>query len=113
MLVDQHATGIELVSGFLPERAEEVVVCCGAQQTPQLSKLSGVGQAEEPVRHGIPTPVTAPAVGQNYFDHPVITTCYKLRCGSKGYSEPFAAEKNQPSYGLGMSIDYSLFEAIP
>nr|XP_034830805.1 glucose dehydrogenase [FAD, quinone]-like [Maniola hyperantus] len=48
---------------------KEVIVSCGAINTPQLLMLSGVGPEEELVSHDIPVKVNSPAVGQNLQDH--------------------------------------------
>jgi choline dehydrogenase len=48
---------------------QEVILSAGALQSPQLLMLSGVGDAEELHRHGIPVLHHLPAVGQNLQDH--------------------------------------------
>jgi len=47
----------------------EVILCGGAFQSPQLLMLSGIGPAEELVRHGIKIRHDLPGVGQNLQDH--------------------------------------------
>jgi choline dehydrogenase len=46
----------------------EVILSAGAFNTPQLLKLSGIGAREELERHGIPTVVDLPGVGENLQD---------------------------------------------
>ncbi|KAF2624448.1 hypothetical protein BU25DRAFT_161424 [Macroventuria anomochaeta] len=47
---------IELESGLVLQATKEVIVCCGAQRTPQLLMLSGIVPAEKLHRHNIPPP---------------------------------------------------------
>jgi choline dehydrogenase len=52
-------------------RAErEVVVCCGALDSPKLLMLSGIGPADELRRHGLPVVDDLPGVGRNLQEHP-------------------------------------------
>jgi choline dehydrogenase len=46
----------------------EVIVSCGAFNTPQLLKLSGIGPRDELTQHGIPVKVDLPGVGENLQD---------------------------------------------
>lgn len=46
----------------------EVIVCCGAFNTPQLLKLSGIGPKEELDKWGIPVKIDLPGVGANLQD---------------------------------------------
>jgi choline dehydrogenase len=48
----------------------EIVLCCGAFNSPQLLMLSGVGPANEIRRHGIEVLHDLPGVGTNLQDHP-------------------------------------------
>jgi choline dehydrogenase-like flavoprotein len=48
----------------------EVIVCCGAIDTPRLLMLSGVGPAEALRRLGIAVVADSPGVGGNLCDHP-------------------------------------------
>jgi choline dehydrogenase len=52
-------------------RAErEVLVSCGALDSPKLLLLSGIGPADELRRHGIPVVHDLPGVGRNLQEHP-------------------------------------------
>ncbi len=66
-----RATGVEYtVRGKRKvAHAAEVVLCGGAFNTPQLLQLSGVGNAEELTKLGIPVVHDLPAVGQHMQDH--------------------------------------------
>lgn len=51
-------------------RAErEVIVCCGAIDTPKLLQLSGIGPSDVLEAAGVHTVVASPGVGQNLMDH--------------------------------------------
>lgn len=47
----------------------EVIVACGAINTPKLLQLSGLGPAELLREHGIPVVCDLPGVGENLSDH--------------------------------------------
>jgi choline dehydrogenase len=48
--------------------SREVILACGAFNSPQLLMLSGIGPREELGRHGIPVRVDLPGVGKNLQD---------------------------------------------
>lgn len=52
---------------FLAER--EVIVCCGAIDSPKLLQLSGIGTRQVLDAAGIQTVVDSPGVGENLMDH--------------------------------------------
>jgi choline dehydrogenase len=47
----------------------EVILSAGAFQSPQLLQLSGIGDAEELIKHGIDSVHDLPGVGKNLQDH--------------------------------------------
>ncbi|MBU8813479.1 GMC family oxidoreductase [Mycolicibacterium goodii] len=47
----------------------EVIVCCGAIDSPKLLQLSGIGPAEVLAAAGVSQVVDAPGVGENLMDH--------------------------------------------
>jgi choline dehydrogenase-like flavoprotein len=51
----------------------ETLLCAGAIQSPQILMLSGVGDAAELQRHGIPLQRHLPGVGGNYHDHMAVS----------------------------------------
>jgi choline dehydrogenase len=66
------ATGVEVVVGRgTPQtvRANEVLLCGGAINTPQLLQLSGVGNAAELEALGVPVVHDLPGVGEHMQDH--------------------------------------------
>lgn len=108
----KRAIGVELLSGLVLTATKEVILSCGTQRTPQLLMLSGIGPASELSRHKIPVLVDAPAIGQNLFDHLALTSYYKLKDSSKGYSKPFSG-RQQTNHGQVVHMDFSLFASIP
>lgn len=58
---------------------EEVIVCAGAVNSPQLLQLSGIGPAEVLHQAGIPVTRDLPGVGANLQDHLQIRSVYKVR----------------------------------
>ena len=55
------------------ERAEatrEILMACGALETPKILMLSGIGPSEVLREHGIPVVADVPGVGRDLHDHP-------------------------------------------
>jgi len=76
----KRAVGVELVQDgtFRTLRARrEIILCCGAFQSPQLLMLSGIGDGAELSRLGIPVIQHLPGVGKNLQDHPDFIFGYK------------------------------------
>lgn len=70
-----RATGVEFIHAGSIHRASvtrEVVVSLGAINTPKLLMQSGLGDADELRRWGIPVVGHLPGVGRNFQDHPRI-----------------------------------------
>ncbi len=69
----RRAIGVECVQGGQKrvfKARQEVILCAGAFQSPQLLMLSGVGPADHLRSHGITVLHDLPGVGQNLQDHP-------------------------------------------
>ncbi|MDI6837961.1 MAG: GMC family oxidoreductase N-terminal domain-containing protein [Rhizobiaceae bacterium] len=64
---------------LIARAAREVIVACGALQSPQLLMLSGIGPADELRRHGIAVVADSPEVGRNLQDHLDFTMIYRSR----------------------------------
>src|SRR5205823_5337045 len=62
-----RAVGVEVVGGDVV-RANEVILCGGAINSPQLLQLSGVGNPSE-LEPLVPVVHDLPAVGENLQDH--------------------------------------------
>jgi choline dehydrogenase-like flavoprotein len=76
----KRAVGVEVRKGKEVRQLRvrrEVIVSCGAFQSPQLLMLSGVGDGAELSKHGIATTHHLPGVGQNLQDHPDFIFAYE------------------------------------
>jgi choline dehydrogenase len=58
---------------------QEVLLCGGAVNSPQLLLLSGIGPAEQVRALGIPVVADLPGVGENLQDHLVVAVAYECR----------------------------------
>ena len=82
ILEGKKAVGIDYeVHGFSREaRArEEVVLCAGAIQSPQILELSGIGQPDLLREHGIEVTHELPGVGENHQDHYISRMAWKVK----------------------------------
>jgi choline dehydrogenase len=73
-----RVTGVELIwRGAVHTilAAKEVVLSSGAINTPKILMLSGIGDAAELARHGIPVVQHLPGVGRNFQDHILVAGC--------------------------------------
>ncbi|WGY04200.1 FAD-dependent oxidoreductase [Nocardioides sp. QY071] len=71
-VTDGRATGVlARVDGELVRYAarREVIVCCGAIDSPRLLQLSGIGPRAVLEDAGVPVVVDLPGVGENLMDH--------------------------------------------
>ncbi|KAJ7067384.1 hypothetical protein C8F01DRAFT_1051871 [Mycena amicta] len=57
----------------------EVIVSAGVFQSPQLLMLSGIGDREQLLQHGIETVVHLPGVGLNLQDHDEVAVIWELK----------------------------------
>lgn len=76
----RRAVGVEYRRGrevLTVHARREVILSAGAFQSPQLLMLSGVGDAAELQKHGIPVVNHLPGVGRNLKDHPDFIFGYK------------------------------------
>ena len=67
-----RAAGVEYFVGKQVRRAmarKGVILSSGAINTPQILNLSGIGDADDLKKLGIPVNVHLPGVGQNFQDH--------------------------------------------
>lgn len=56
---------------------QEVIVCAGAVNSPQLLMISGIGSEETLTELGIPVVMDLPGVGQNLQDHLMVRVSYQ------------------------------------
>ena len=69
---NNRAVGVEYVLDSQMKRAmarKGVILSAGAINTPQILDLSGIGNADDLKKLGIPVNVHLPGVGQNFQDH--------------------------------------------
>ena len=67
----QRATGVEVLGKHGPEKihANEVILCGGTYNSPQVLQLSGIGNKDELSALGIQVVNDLPGVGENLQDH--------------------------------------------
>ena len=94
----KRAVGVEFTHGrSAPQRvyADEVVLCGGAINSPQLLQLSGVGDADHLRSVGVPLVHHLPGVGENLQDHLEVYIQYackqpvSIAPGLKMWKRPF------------------------
>ena len=69
---NNQAVGVEYHQDNMIRRVratKEVILCGGAINSPQLLMLSGVGNADDLRKLGIPVVANVPGVGENFQDH--------------------------------------------
>lgn len=68
---EQRVVGAEVLARGRTQQlfADEVILCGGAINSPQLLLLSGIGPAHELAAHDIPVLLDLPGVGKNLMDH--------------------------------------------
>lgn len=75
---DGRASGVELQDGET-HRAANVILAAGAFCSPHLLMLSGIGDAAQLGRHGIPVLADSPNVGANLQDHPAAGLAFGMK----------------------------------
>ncbi|KAF1971542.1 alcohol oxidase [Bimuria novae-zelandiae CBS 107.79] len=68
----KRAISVQLISGERFSARNEIIVSCGAQRTPQLLMLSGIGPKEELGKHNIDALIDAPSVGKTSSTTPAL-----------------------------------------
>jgi len=121
VLTQAHTTGLTLsgsrVTGVRYTRAgqvetafadEEVILCAGAIQSPQILMLSGIGPADHLASQGIPVVLDQPSVGQNLQDHLQIRLIYEC-------SKPITTNDQLRSLGgkLSMGLQWLFHRSGP
>lgn len=74
----KRVTGVELVHGDKPMTifaSREVILSTGAINTPKILMHSGIGEADQLRRFGIPVVADLPGVGKNFQDHVLLAGC--------------------------------------
>jgi choline dehydrogenase len=77
----KHAVGVEVVIRGKTHtiHGREIVLCGGAINTPQILQVSGVGNASELSKLGIPVVHDLPGVGENLQDHLEVYVQYSCK----------------------------------
>ncbi|MEL6981556.1 MAG: choline dehydrogenase [Actinomycetota bacterium] len=95
-----RAVGVEYRRGrrTTTVRANEIICCGGAFNTPQLLQLSGVGDADHLRGLGIEPVAALPGVGQNLQDH--LEVYIQYACNQPVSMQPHLARWRMPLIGL-------------
>ncbi|MEO1660250.1 MAG: choline dehydrogenase [Pseudomonadota bacterium] len=106
------AHGVETVAkpGAAPEvlhAGEEVILCAGAVQSPQILQLSGIGPAELLKVNGVTCLHDSPNVGGNLQDHLDVTVIHEMTQKASAYSKQAGLKK------LAVGIKYLLSKSGP
>lgn len=84
------ATAVEFARGGRLQRARctgDVVLSCGAFNTPQILQLSGIGPVEHLRAIGVEPVLDAPAVGAHLQEHPLVYLNFELAPGHVGLAD--------------------------
>ncbi|KAG9531937.1 alcohol oxidase, partial [Aureobasidium melanogenum] len=101
---NKTATGVRVQSGPSPESyilsaSKEVILSAGAFQSPQLLMVSGVGPADELRKFNISVVADRQGVGQNMWDHVVLSVGQQVDVETYGrLANPAAAAQAQQDY---------------
>jgi choline dehydrogenase len=115
-------TGVEYRSGRRNEKVyadKEVVVSCGAIESPHLLLNSGIGPAEQLKQNGIGVRVDLPGVGENFHNHVLTGLIYETKAAvpppNLNMSESAMFVKSQPGWvgpDLQMAFVHVPFDII-
>jgi choline dehydrogenase len=106
------AYGVETVAkqGAQPETLhaeQEVIVCAGAVQSPQILQLSGIGPADQVRAAGVTCVSDSPNVGANLQDHLDVTVIHEMTQKASAYSKQAGLKK------LAVGIKYLMSKSGP
>ncbi len=86
---------------------QEIVLCGGAINSPQILMLSGIGEAEQLKENGIEVKQDLPGVGKNMQDHLQARLVYKC-------NEPTLNDEVRTLFGQAkIALKYAMFRAGP
>ncbi|MCF6328413.1 MAG: choline dehydrogenase [Henriciella sp.] len=107
-----RAHGVEMVAkrGAQAEflhASEEVILCAGAVQSPQILHLSGIGPADDLRKHGITSIADLPGVGANMQDHLDVSVIHEMTKKLSAYSQQAGLKK------LVIGLKYLLSKSGP
>jgi choline dehydrogenase len=77
----RRAVGVDVLHGTrrATYRGRTIIVSAGAVHSPALLMRSGIGDAAVLAAHGIAMRHHLPAVGRNFFDHPIVRAEVRLK----------------------------------
>jgi choline dehydrogenase len=78
----KRAIGVQYVRNgeqCIADCRREVIVSCGAVQSPCILELSGIGQPEILQRHGIKARLELRGVGENYANHAAVALTWRVK----------------------------------
>ena len=104
--------GVETVAqpGAEPElihASQEVILCAGAVQSPQILQLSGIGPADELRKKGVTCVFDSKNVGANLQDHLDVTVIHEMTKKGSAYSKQAGLKK------LAVGIKYLMSKSGP
>ncbi|KAF2703506.1 GMC oxidoreductase [Pleomassaria siparia CBS 279.74] len=109
------ATGAEYICGderFTARASNEVILCAGSIQSPQILELSGIGNQVVLQAAGIHLKVAIPGVGENLQDHMMTAMIYELDSSLVGpdqiRADPILATAAQEAYKTFQSGMYAM-----
>ncbi|CAK3788719.1 GMC oxidoreductase [Lecanosticta acicola] len=118
------ATGVDVVAKDLPftlTAKKEVIVSCGAFQSPQLLMVSGIGPSDVLKNFSIPVIADKAGVGQDMWDNPIfgITYAVDVETSSAYTNSPARMARavqqynsNRTGYLLSSGTETISFEAL-
>lgn len=77
---------------------QEILLCAGALQSPQLLMLSGIGPAAHLREMGIEVKVDLPGVGANLQDHAIAPMSWRMKAGTPSLNQSYRG------MGIGASL---------
>ncbi|MEO1321767.1 MAG: choline dehydrogenase [Pseudomonadota bacterium] len=106
------AHGVEMVAklGAEPETiqaSEEVILCAGAVQSPQILQLSGIGPAETLKQNNVTCVYDSKNVGANLQDHLDVSIIHEMTEKASAYSKQAGLKK------LAVGIKYLMSKSGP
>lgn len=102
VLIDRHGKEESL------RATKEIIIACGAMESPQLLQRSGIGPRQVLERAGVPVLVESPDVGKKLFEHLSFALSYRLNTNGLGNQNCFR--------GIGLLksvLQYQLFGTGP
>ncbi|MGO2110937.1 MAG: GMC family oxidoreductase [Pseudoclavibacter sp.] len=109
IIEDGKAVGVVIeVDGKLEElRADQVVLCAGALDTPRILMLSGIGPAAHLADVGVDVVADVPGVGENLHDHVLVPFVYETTAKSipeRLENEPVAQLHSFTTFREGLDV---------